>query len=88
MKLKNYQKRSVLEPKITKEEFQSIKGFLPHGTQKRIAVKTGRAISTVSNTFKGLNYNKEVAFVVLQFVEKYKEAYAEGTYSPRYLKQK
>jgi hypothetical protein len=84
MKLKNYQKRNVLEPKITKEEFDSIKSFLPHGIQKRIAAKTGRSISTVSNTFKGFRYNKEVAFVTLELVEKYNEAYAEGTYSPRY----
>lgn len=88
MKLKSYQKRSVLEPKITKEQFSNIQSFLPHGIMKKIALKTGRSRSTVFNTFKGVSYNSEVAFVTLALCDKYNEAYAEGTYNPRYIKQK
>jgi hypothetical protein len=75
IKLKNYQKKDILNPKITKEEFENIKSFLPRGSLKKIATITGRSTSTVSSTFKGLTYNKEVAFVTLKLVEKYKEAY-------------
>jgi hypothetical protein len=82
-KLRNYQKQDLLNPKITVEELQNIKSFLPFGILKKIAAKCDVSESTVSNTFNGKYYNLSVAYVAKCYAEKYNELYATGNYEPR-----